>query len=268
MNIELHSNIVTSLSSIRGDVVDHLVGVSRYRALRNIDQTMADIAEFQDLVTPLRDVREQIERQLQETREYRALRAIDSIVPQLVDVLAFLGENSNAEMALPDTEPAAQPDSDEAVTVESDSETPSHTQIRAVYTRADKKEAAEDAFADTASETQTHVANLENGAEHSTVQPEAIPEPSDLQTAFATDGSSDDVAGLPPIPDTADDNRSGPDSLSEETASPPVAMLVQSLPPPTHDANTHDANDALADSEEDLATAVNFDHAAREGRAA
>lgn len=268
MNIELHSNIVTSLGAIRGDVVDHLVGVSRYRALRNIDQTMVDIAEFQDLVTPLRDVREQIERQLQETREYRALRAIDSIVPQLADVLAFLDENSNAEMSSPGTEPATpEPEPDATATVESGSETPSHTQIRAVYTRADKKEAT-DAFADTASETQIHVANLENGEEHSTVQPEAIPEPSDLQTAFATDGSSDDVAGLPPIPDTADDNRSGPDSLSEETASPPVAMLVQSLPPPTHDANTHDANDALADSEEDLATAVNFDHAAREGRAA
>lgn len=62
MTVEVRPDLVTSLGVIRGDVVHHLAGVSRYRAMRNLEQTMADIAEFQDLVTPLRDVRGQIER--------------------------------------------------------------------------------------------------------------------------------------------------------------------------------------------------------------
>lgn len=258
MTAEVRPDLVTSLGVIRGDVVQRLAGVSRYRALRNVEQTMTDIAEFQDLVTPLRDVREQIAKQLQETREYRALCAIDSIVPQLVDVLAFLHEKSNFEIPSPDT--------GEAVTGEPGSETPSDTQIRAVYTRADETEAAEDVveFGDGASETHAPVASLETGgAEHSAVQPEPIPEPSDLPAAVARDGRPDDVAfGPSPIPITTDGNPPTSDDFSGEAASPPVAMLVQSLPPLTNDAKNAQASQA------GLTTAVKPDHAAQEGRAA
>ena len=97
MTIGIHPDLVASLAAVRGDVERHLAGVNRYRAMRSIEKTMADIAEFQELVTPLNDIRERIERQLQDTREYRALRVLDSIVPQLADVLALLDEKSKDE---------------------------------------------------------------------------------------------------------------------------------------------------------------------------
>lgn len=218
MTVEVRPDLVTSLGVIRGDVVHHLAGVSRYRAMRNLEQTMADIAEFQDLVMPLRDVRGQIERQLQETREYRALCAIDSIIPQVVEVLAFLDEKSN--------------------------------------------------FADNlrvVSEPQIAVASAENGdEEHSAEQPEHIPEPSDVPFTVARDEKPDDGAFDPSQnPDTADDNLPDSDESSDQTASPPVATLVQSLLP-----STNNAKNALSDSQAGLATTINSDQAAREGRAA
>ena len=48
--MEVQSDLVTSLGVIRGNVVHHLAGVSRYRALRNVEQTITDIAEYQELV--------------------------------------------------------------------------------------------------------------------------------------------------------------------------------------------------------------------------
>lgn len=261
MTVEVRPDLVTSLGVIRGDVVHHLAGVSRYRALRNLEQTMTDIAEFQDLVMPLRDVREQIERQLQETREYRALCAIDSIVPQLVDVLAFLDEKSNADVPSPNT--------DEPVTAVLGPETDFETQIRVVDAREDEPVAESVIkFADSVrvvSETQGVVASSEIGdAEHSAVQTEDIPEPLDSSLAVARDAKPDDTAfGPSQIPITTDGNPPASDDSSEETASPPVAMLVQSLPPATNDAKS-----APADSQADLATTINSDQAAREGRAA
>ena len=96
-------DIIASLAVIRGHVEQRLAGVSRYRAMRNIEATMAELDAFQELVTPLRKVSEQIEHQLQEMREYRALRTIDMIAPQLADVLAFLEEKSNAPVQAPTT---------------------------------------------------------------------------------------------------------------------------------------------------------------------
>ena len=270
MTIAVRPDIVTSLGVIRGNVVHHLVGISRYRALRNIEQTMADIAEFQDLVTPLRDVREQIERQLQETKEYRALCAIDSIVPQLADVLAFLDEKSSAE--------APSPNTHESAAAEPDPETHSDIQILAVYARADETAPAEDVgkFVDgehLASEPQDLIIDPEIGdTERSLVRSEQVPDVSDASFTVARDDMSDDVVfGPSQIPVTADRNPPASDDSSEESASPPVAtlaynlanMLVQSLPP-----SASDAKSAPADSQIGSATTTDADHAAQEGRAA
>ena len=255
MTMEVQSDLVTSLGVIRGNVVHHLAGVSRYRALRNVEQTITDIAEYQELVTPLRDVREQIALQLEETREYRALRTIDGIIPQLVDVLAFLDEKSNFKLA----------SSDAAVGVaeETEAETPSDTQLRTVYTRADETASAEDsvAFADTASEPQRDPASQEDGAaEHSAVQHEVIPESSD--PAVGRDDGAEDEVDLPPNPDTAVGDQPAV-SMSDASPSAPVALLVQSVKP-----STQDETETLSDSEADLAAAVKPDHVEREDKAA
>lgn len=257
MTVEVRPDLVTSLGVIRGDVVHHLAGVSRYRAMRNLEQTMADIAEFQDLVMPLRDVRGQIERQLQETREYRALCAIDSIIPQVAEVLAFLDERSNTEVPIP------SPNTDELVTADRGSETPSGTQIRVVNADEEATVNADDVvnFADNlrvVSEPQIAVASAENGdEEHSAEQPEHISELSDSSLAVV----HDDLPGDVPFGHTADDKPSASDVPSAEMESPPVATLV--LPP-----STNNAKNALGDSQAGLATAINSDQAAREGRAA
>ncbi len=223
---------------------------------------MTDIAEFQDLVTPLRDVQEQIERQLQETREYRALCAIDSIVPQLVDVQAFSMKKSNADVPSPNT--------DEPVTADLGPATDFETQIRVVDAREDAAAVAESVvkFADSVrvvSETQALIEISENGdAEHSAVQPAHMPESPDTPLAVARDARPDDGAfGPSQIPITTDGDLVASDEPPEETASPPVAILVQPLPSPAGDAKS-----ALADSQAGLVTTINSDHAAREGKAA
>jgi hypothetical protein len=67
-----------------------IAGLDRFRALKAIEQTIADFSSLDDIAQPLSDIRDQVQAQLGETREFRALRSIERIVPELSEVLALV----------------------------------------------------------------------------------------------------------------------------------------------------------------------------------
>jgi hypothetical protein len=71
--------------------------MDRYRALKAIEQTIADFATLEDIAGPLSHLRDQVQGQIEQTREYCALRKIDQILPELSEVLALLVEQPASE---------------------------------------------------------------------------------------------------------------------------------------------------------------------------
>lgn len=236
MTAGVHPDIVSSLAAVRGNVEQRLADVSRYRAMRSLEKTMADIADFQELVSPLRDVRERIERQLQETREYRALCALDAMVPQLKAVLAFLGETSDGKSPSQDEEKR----DDAAATANSAAETLidayAHEQAEPA---ADVAEASVLEFIDIVSDGLNAHDSFET-SDDSSITLFSGPEPAASETTEQLAMTSV-AAGADAGQQLAPSEQGAPTSeaSSEPTASPPVAtlaynlanMLVQSLPP-------------------------------------
>jgi|GEM_PF-5780393 len=233
MTVGVHPDIVSSLAAIRGDVEQRLAEVSRYRAMRSIEKTMADITEFEELVLPLRDVRERIELQLRETREYRALCALDAMVPQLRDVLAFLGETPNAKSPPHD----GQKPEEDAGTADGAAEA-----LVDAYERARAEPAVETAeasgleFIDIVSEGLGAQETPDDNGITLFSAPHPVASETTEQTAMASIAASADANR--PLAAT-EQGTPAPESASQPTASPPVAtlaynlanMLVQSLPP-------------------------------------
>lgn len=108
MTVVVRPEILSSLNSVREDVQRQVAGLDRYRALKAIEQTIADFPSLEDLTRSLADIRDRVQSQLDETREYRALRTIERIMPELSDVLALLAERpdtaSESKFGLPHVE--------------------------------------------------------------------------------------------------------------------------------------------------------------------
>lgn len=96
MSLSIHSEILSSLASVREDVRGRVEELDRYRAVRAIEQTIAEFPGLDDLARSLADVRDRVQQQLSETREYLALCAVEKMMPELTGVLAMLSENSGA----------------------------------------------------------------------------------------------------------------------------------------------------------------------------
>lgn len=126
MTVAVRPEILSSLGSVREDVQRQVAGLDRYRALKAIEQTIADFPALKDLTQSLSDIRDRVQRQLEDTREYRALRTIERIVPELTEVLVLLeqrseGQSLQSESTVEETPPAAAVESsaveiDETVT--------------------------------------------------------------------------------------------------------------------------------------------------------
>lgn len=93
MTIAVRPEILSSLQAMREDVQRRLAGLDRYRALKAIEQTIADFPALEDLTRPLSDIRDAVQRQLDETRECRALQTIERVMPELSEVVALLAES-------------------------------------------------------------------------------------------------------------------------------------------------------------------------------
>ncbi len=245
----------TSVCSVRDRIERHLAGVSRYRALLAIDQTISELADHTDLVRPLCDVRDQIRLQLNETREYRALCAVDRIAPELADILAILDEDPHHDETLP--APNAERSADGTETT---------SDILDVFSRADAAERAAPIETDEAGtpaddiRSKEHETTQHEAAANLNVQVESTPE----KAAHASPSHISDL--MERVPQDTDE------TSDDTSASPPVAalaynlanMLVQSLPPGQIDTAAAPGSHADIDSEEKAGA----DETMREGRAA
>jgi hypothetical protein len=97
MTILVRPEILLSLNSVREDVQRQVASLDRFRALKAIEQTIADFPALEDLTRSLSDIRERMQRQLDDTREYRALQTIERIMPELSEVFALLEERATNE---------------------------------------------------------------------------------------------------------------------------------------------------------------------------
>lgn len=137
MTVVPGSDILSSLHSIQEDVRRQAEQLDRYRALKAIEQTIADFANLDDIARSLSDVRQHVQEQLDGTREFRALRAIERILPELSEVLALVGggpapatgeqgadiePDSTMTAGTTAVEPAYDGSADEYVIVESETE--------------------------------------------------------------------------------------------------------------------------------------------------
>lgn len=96
MTVVVRPDILSSLKSVREDVQRQVVELDHYRALKAIEQTIADFPSLEDIARSLSDIRDKVQRQLDDTREYRALRTLERIVPELSDVLDLVAERAGA----------------------------------------------------------------------------------------------------------------------------------------------------------------------------
>jgi hypothetical protein len=71
--------------------------LDRYRALKAIEQTIADFPDLDDVAHSLGDIRDRVQQQLDGTREFRALRSIERILPELSDILILLGGETDGK---------------------------------------------------------------------------------------------------------------------------------------------------------------------------
>ncbi len=93
----VHTEILMSLQTMHGDVQRRVAELDRYRALKAIEQTIADFPDLDDIAHALGDVRDRVQQQLDGTREFRALRSIERILPELSDVLILLGGETHSK---------------------------------------------------------------------------------------------------------------------------------------------------------------------------
>ena len=97
MTIAIRPEILSSLNTVREDVQRQVAGLDRYRALKAIEQTIADFAMLEEIARPMSDIRDEVLRQLDETRQYRALRAIERIMPELSEAFDLLDLHAESE---------------------------------------------------------------------------------------------------------------------------------------------------------------------------
>jgi hypothetical protein len=97
MTVVVHTDILMSLQAMHGDVQRRFAELDRYRALKAIEQTIADFPDLDDVAHSLSDICDRVQQQLDGTREFRALRSIERILPELSDVLILLGEETDGK---------------------------------------------------------------------------------------------------------------------------------------------------------------------------
>jgi hypothetical protein len=105
MTVVVRPDILSCLQSVREDVQRKVAMLDRYRALKAIEQTIADFPDLDDVTRPLSDIRHRVQQQLDETREFRALRSIERIMPELCDVLALIDDGAARDHERTDVEP-------------------------------------------------------------------------------------------------------------------------------------------------------------------
>lgn len=91
MTVVVRPDILSSLEAMRQDAEQRIAMLDRFRAVKALEQTMADFPGLDDLTRSLSEIRDRVRAQLDETREFRALRSIERIMPELTEVLALLG---------------------------------------------------------------------------------------------------------------------------------------------------------------------------------
>jgi len=91
MTVVVRPDILSSLEAMRQDAEQRIAKLDRFRAVKALEQTMADFPGLDDLTRSLSEIRDRVRAQLDETREFRALRSIERIMPELTEVLALLG---------------------------------------------------------------------------------------------------------------------------------------------------------------------------------
>jgi hypothetical protein len=175
------TEVLESLSNIRGQVEAHLRNVKEYRAFLSIQAAMDEISHVGELHLPLESVREGVRQRLTDLREYRALLAVDKSMTDIAGVLGLLDEIAPRPAAAAVAEPAPA----EAIATEV-----AATDVAATEVAATQAAAAEVA-AETQSEDQPAVAQTESSApplvEIAAVAPasEATPEPIEIVAASA-----------------------------------------------------------------------------------
>src|SRR6187402_1127934 len=108
----VHPEILSSLASVREDVQCQVERLDHFRAVKAIEQTIAEFPGLNDLARSLTDVRDRVQQQLSETREYRALRAVEKMMPELTEVLTLLSERA---VVAPVLTPAKEEDKASAI---------------------------------------------------------------------------------------------------------------------------------------------------------
>lgn len=98
MTVAVRPDIVACLESMRQDVERRIASLDRFRALKAIEQTIAEFPGLDDLTRSLSEIADQVRLQLDETREFRALRSIERIMPELSEVLALMEHAPTAEV--------------------------------------------------------------------------------------------------------------------------------------------------------------------------
>ena len=86
------SEVLESLSNIKGRVEAHLRNVKEYRAFLAIQAAMDEISHIGELVTPLEGVKDGVRQRLNDLREYRALLAVEKSIADIANVLGLLDE--------------------------------------------------------------------------------------------------------------------------------------------------------------------------------
>jgi hypothetical protein len=97
MTVVTRTDVLSSLQAIHGDVQRRAAELDRYRALKAIEQTIADFPGLDDVTRSLGDVRDRVQQQLDGTREFRALRTIERILPELSEVLGLWDQGAEGE---------------------------------------------------------------------------------------------------------------------------------------------------------------------------
>ena len=90
MTVMVQADILVSLQTLHGDVQRRFAELDRYRALKAIEQTIADFPDLDDVAHSLGDIRDRVQVQLDGTPEFRALRSIERMLPDLSEVLVLL----------------------------------------------------------------------------------------------------------------------------------------------------------------------------------
>ncbi|MGD9923575.1 MAG: hypothetical protein AB7V13_19365 [Pseudorhodoplanes sp.] len=208
------SEILSSLRLVREDVERQIAELDRFRALKAIEQTMAEFAGLVDFTSSLADIRDHTQRQLEDTREYRALRTIERMMPELSEVLALL--HGAAEKTGP------QQNHDEAEALADD--------------QSDTSAAALLETAPTIELRQTEAVEFAAAAEPFAA---AIPTGDGMSEAETPHGPVDDARQLATEAEEQTEASAPVPSLADSVAQ----LMAQSIPPPAREAYTAAAPD-------------------------